>query len=113
MAKKIGVHTITVKRQAKIDRLSSAPATTPAEHPVPGCAILPKSTFEDGKGWVITDDMQVFAPFGSDVLAGDTVLLPGDAKPWNVDGNPGNYENKRGIGKAMIINLTRTGKGAS
>lgn len=113
MAKKIGIHTITVKRQAKVDRLSTTPAAAPADHEVKGCAILPKSTFEEGKGWTITDDKQVFAPYGADVLPGDKVLLPGDPKPWNVDGTAGDYENKRGVGKATIINLTRTGKAAS
>lgn len=113
MAKRIGKRTITVVRQAKVDRLSTTPAADAVEHDIPGCAILPKSVFEDGKGWVVTEDMSVFAPYGSDILAGDIVMLPGDARPWNVDGTPGNYENKRAVGKATILTLTRTVRAAS
>lgn len=110
MARKIGVRTIVRIRQVKVDRLSTDPAANPAEVAIEGCAILPRSTFEQGKGWVITEDMQVFAPYGSDVQAKDRVRLP-DGTVWNVDGQPGNYENKRGIEKAMIINLTRVSQG--
>lgn len=109
MAKHIGKRTITVIRKAKVDRLSTTPAPDAVEHDIPGCAILPKATLEEGKGWVVTDDMQVFAPYGADIQADDLVLIPGDPKAWNVEGTPADYENKHAIGKATLVTLTRTG----
>jgi hypothetical protein len=104
MAKNPGVDTITVIRKAKVDRLSSAPAGTPPEHDVTGCAILPRTSFEQGKGWVIVEGRQVIAPYGADVLATDQVRVEGLV--WEVDGEPGRY-SKRGKGKACIFYLTR------
>lgn len=104
MAKNPGVDTITVIRKAKVDRLSSAPAGPAPEHDVTGCAILPRTSFEQGKGWVIVEGRQVIAPYDADVLATDQVRVEGLV--WEVDGEPGRYA-KRGKGKACIFYLTR------
>ena len=62
---------------------------------------------EEGKGWVIVEGRQIIAPFGSDILATDQVEVDGET--WSVDGEPGEYENKRGRGKATIFYLSRLG----
>lgn len=109
MAKKIGTRTVTVIRQAKVDRLSDDAAGAPTEHDVDGCAILPRinSNAEDGKGWVIIEGKMVIAPHGSDVLADDRVRIDGTL--WEVDGAPGDYENKHGVGKATMFYLKKVG----
>jgi len=106
MAKKIGSRTITVVRKPKVDRLATDTGTA-TEHDIEGCAVLPRTSLEEGKGWVIVDGRTVIAPFGSDVLSGDRVEV--DGKIWDVDGEPGDYEDKRGKGKATIFYLKRLG----
>lgn len=115
MAKKIGSETLTIKRVIKKDRLDETPSDTPDEHPVAGCVILPRlasgaqNSAEEGKGWVIIEGKMVIAPFDSDVLADDEATVPGDPIPYQVDGPPGPYKNRRGRGKAMIFYLKRLG----
>lgn len=107
MAKKIGTRTITVVRKPKVDRLATPPVGAPPEHSVDGCAILPRTSNEQGQGWVIVEGRMVIAPYGSDVLATDQVKV--DGATWEVDGEPGDYESKRGKGKATILYLKRLG----
>lgn len=113
MAKKIGSETVTVVRQAKVDRLSDDPAPVPPEHDVKGCVVLPRlasgaqNSAEDDKGWVIVEGKMVIAPFGSDVIADDKVRH--DGITYEVDGQPGPYRNTRGRGKAVIFYLKRLG----
>ena len=107
MAKKIGSRTVTVIREPKRDRLSDAPTGTPPEHDIEGCAIVPRTSFEQERGWVIVEGRTVIAPFGADVLADDKVRADGEV--WEVDGAPGDYETKRGKGKATIFYLKRQG----
>lgn len=107
MAKKLGSRTVIVVRKAKVDRLSSAPAGEAPEHPIEGCAVLPRTSHEEGRGWVIVEGRMVVAPFESDVLATDQVKVDGET--WDVDGEPGDYENRRGRGKATIFYLKRLG----
>ena len=107
MAKKIGSRTINVVRTTKVDRLADAPVGSPDEHEIVGCAVLPRISTEEGKGWVIVEGRQIIAPFGSDILATDQVEVDGET--WSVDGEPGEYENKRGRGKATIFYLSRLG----
>ena len=106
MAKKIGSETITVIRKAKVDRLSDDTATT-STHTIDGCVVLPRASHEEEKGWVIVEGKQVVAPFGSDILADDQVEHEGVV--WDVDGAPGPYRKKNGVGKATIFYLKRLG----
>lgn len=106
MSKKIGKRTIVVKRKPKVDRLSSSnPAET--QHSVEGCAVLPRTSNEQDKGWVVVEGRMIIAPHGSDVIADDRVVV--DGVTWDVDGEPGDYENKRGRAKATIFYLKRLG----
>lgn len=106
MAKKIGVRTVTVVRTPKVDRFSDvSPAET--RHDIEGCAILPRASHEEDKGWVIVEGRMVVAPFESDILADDQVEI--DGVLWDVDGAPGDYEKKNGRGKATIFYLKRLG----
>lgn len=106
MAKDPGVETITVIREAKVDRLSDAAAGAPAEHPVEGCAVLPRSSNEEGKGWVIVEGRMVIAPYDADIEADDQVRVDGEV--FDVDGVPGRYR-KKGRGKVTIVYLKRVG----
>lgn len=107
MAKKIGARTVTVIRELKTDRLDDPPQGPPAEHDIEGCAVLPRSSQEEGRGWVIVEGRMIIAPHGADVLADDRVRV--DGKVWDVDGEPGDYEDKKARGKATIFYLKRQG----
>lgn len=107
MAKKIGSRTITVVRRPKVDRLSDASSGPPPEHDIKGCAVMPRTSHEEEKGWVIVEGRMVIAPYGADILATDQVRLDGTV--WDVDGEPGDYEDRRARGKATIVYLTKTG----
>lgn len=107
MTKKIGVRTITVIRQAKVDRLAEPAVGAAPEHEIKGCAVLPRTSHEEERGWVVVEGRMIVAPFGSDVEATDKVRVDGET--WDVDGAPGDYENRRGRGKATIFYLKRQG----
>lgn len=107
MAKKIGERTVTVIREPKVDRLDDPAQGPAAEHDIDGCAVLPRSSNEEGKGWVIVEGRMIIAPFGSDVLGTDKVRVDGEV--WDVDGAPGDYENRKAVGKATIFYLKRQG----
>lgn len=107
MAKKIGSRTVTVIRAPKVDRLDPTPAGPAPEHDIEGCAVLPRSTYEADKGWTIVTGRQVIAPHGADILPSDQVMLDGETEIWDVDGEPGNYEDRRGLGKATMFYLKR------
>lgn len=107
MAKKIGARTITVVRAPKVDRLSDTPAPGATQFPIRDCVVLPRTSHEEERGWVIVAGRMVIAPYGSDVLADDQVIV--DNETWDVDGEPGDYEDKRARGKATIFYLKRVG----
>lgn len=107
MPKKIGVRTVTRIRAPKVDRLKGDASGPPDELAIEGCVVMPRSSQEEGKGWVIISGRMVVAPFGADVLATDRVRV--DGVTWEVDGEPGDYENKRGKGKATMFYLKRVG----
>jgi hypothetical protein len=106
VAKQIGRRTITVIRAPKVDRLSED-EPTPTEHDIDGCAVLPRTSFEQDRGWVVVEGRQIFAPYGADVLADDKVRV--DDAVWEVDGAPGDYEDRKARGKATILYLKRLG----
>lgn len=107
MAKKIGKRTITVIRPPKTGRLDPVPVGAPPEHDIDGCAVLPRSSYEEGKGWTIVQGRQIIAPYGADVLATDQVRV--DGVVWSVDGEPGDYEDRNARGKATMFYLKRLG----
>jgi hypothetical protein len=109
MAKKIGSRTITIIREKKRDRLDDSPVAPPTEFDIPGCAILPRTSYEEERGWVIVEGRMVVAPYGSDITADDQVSIKGSTDVWEVDGEPGDYETKRGKGKATIVYLKKAG----
>jgi hypothetical protein len=107
MARTPGKRTVTVIREPKVDRLDDPAQGPAAEHDIEGCAVLPRSSNEEGKGWVIIEGRMVVAPFNADVLATDRVRV--DGVVWDVDGAPGDYEDRRARGKATIFYLKRQG----
>lgn len=107
MAKKIGKKTITVIRSPKVDPLDDDVVGSPPEHDEPGCVVMPRTSFEQERGWVIVQGRMVVAPFGADILPDDKVRV--DGVIWEVDGEAGDYENKHGEGKATIVYLKRLG----
>lgn len=106
-AKKIGARTITVIRKPRVDRLSTAPTGAAPEHDIEGCAVLPRTSNEEDRGWVIVEGRMVVAPYGADVTATDLVRVDGEV--WEVDGEPGDYEDRRARGKATMFYLKRVG----
>ena len=102
MTKAIGSRTITVIRGARTDWLGGS-AATESRHDITGCAVLPRTSFESERGWVVVDGRQVVAPYDSDITADDKIDV--DGQVWDVDGAPGNYEKRNGVGKAMIVYL--------
>lgn len=110
MPRKIGARTVTVVRAQKVDRLEEPSGTPAPEHDITGCAVLPRVSHEEERGWVIVEGRTIIAPHGSDVLATDQVRVDGET--WDVDGAPGDYEDRRARGKATIFYLTRQGAGA-
>lgn len=107
MAKKIGSRTITVVRRTKVDRLSTTLEALAPTILVTGCVVMPRTSFEQEKGWVVVEGRMIVAPHGSDVLASDQVQVDGHI--WDVDGEPGEYEDRRGRVKAMVFYLKRVG----
>ena len=103
----IGSETVTVIRKPRRDRLDDSPGPAASEHDLEGCAVVPRASNEEGKGWVNTEGFMVAAPFGSDITEDDQVRVRG--KVYDVDGVPGQFVNKRGKGKAVIVNLKRLG----
>lgn len=109
MAKKPGTETVVVVRTPKVDILDDAPTGTPPEHEIDGCAVMPRTSYEEESGWVIVEGRMVVAPFGADITADDRVRVPDSPELWDVDGEPGEYKNRRGKGKATIFYLKRLG----
>ena len=107
MAKKIGSRTVTVVRSPKVDRLDEAPAGPPPEHDITGCVVLPRTSREEESGWVVVEGRMIVAPYGADVLADDQVRV--DGVLWDVDGAPGDYEDRKARGKATMFYLKRVG----
>lgn len=107
MAKRIGKRTVTVVRAPRVDKLDDAVQGPAAEHDITGCAVLPRSSNEEGKGWVIVSGRIVIAPHNADVLATDKVRVDGTL--WEVDGDPGDYEDRNAKGKATIFYLKKQG----
>lgn len=107
MAKTPGRRTITVVREAKVDRLDDPSGTAAPEHDIEGCAVVPRTSFEQERGWVVVEGRMIVAPYGADVLATDKVRVDGET--WDVDGAPGDYENRKAVGKATIFYLKRQG----
>lgn len=106
MARDPGNETVTVIREVKRDRLDGPAQGPPNEHDIKGCEVIPRSSHEEGRGWVIIEGRMIAAPYGADVLGTDKVRV--DGVVWDVDGAPGHYARK-GKGKATIFYLKRQG----
>lgn len=109
-------HGETVTRQrgvATVDPYSGEATgvdwTTPDELEIPGCAFNPGRSTEpvqDARTAVITEP-EVYAPFGSDVRAGDRLVVRGVT--FDVQGNPGDWRSPfTGWEAGMAIPLKRT-----
>lgn len=90
--------TITVRRAGKDRRGNPTAAST---HQVSGCFTAPASGDSgqsasrertDMRDTVITGHT-LYAPFDADILATDEVLVPGDPKWWQVDGEVGPWRS--------------------
>lgn len=93
---------ITVKPQVKVDRLRDPEgAAAPEPFDVPRCKVWPRSSHEEGKGWITIDGFNVFTPPGYDIPASALIVLRGET--WSVVGNPGVYD------KGTLITLKRVG----
>lgn len=97
-----GSETITVVRKPRPDRLKPV-VSAEARFDIADCIVWPRASFEDGKGWVQVDGYSVFAPPGSDVVATDQVICRGVLH--SVEGKPGDFRNKAGRPKGLLITL--------
>lgn len=100
-----GKDTISIYREAQAsDSLDDAPAASATpHHTISGCLVWPRTSTEIGKGEVVIDGQNVWAPGRNvDILATDTVELRGER--YSVEGVPGDY------GKGKLIVLNRVGK---
>lgn len=88
--------TITrLRATAEVDPYSDEPADTdwdsPDQLPIPGCGFNPGRSSEplqDARNAVVTQP-EVYAPTGSDVLAGDRLVVRGVT--YDVDGDPASW----------------------
>jgi hypothetical protein len=82
---------------------------TPDELDIPGCGFNPGESSEplrDARNAVLTQPA-VYAPFGSDVLAGDRLVVRGGT--YDVDGTPADWRSPfTGWEPGMVIPLKRT-----
>jgi hypothetical protein len=84
--------TITVKRGGTDSRTGDPLPTT--EHTVERCGVAPRSSAETNNlGNAVITGLTVFAPYGADIRATDTVLIPGDPDAWYVEGEAGHWRN--------------------
>ena len=80
---------VTVIRPIRVDKYRD-PSEEPApEHDVARCKVWPRSSLEEGKGWITLDGLNVLMPAGADVKSGDQVRVRGDV--YNVEGRPADY----------------------
>jgi hypothetical protein len=106
--------TVTVSRPTGTDRYGDPTGFT--THEVSDCFFAPSSGTSgvaastertDLRDTVITVPT-LFAPFGSDIKATDQILLPGDPKPWEVDGDVANWHTPyTGWAPGQTISLRR------
>lgn len=103
-----GTETVLVYRTARQDTLDDVdPAAGGPHHQIDNCIIVPRTSTELGKGEVIIDGQNVFAPAGSDVQADDEVEVRGVL--YDVEGVPGDYRSARGKKKVLWVVLKRLG----
>lgn len=83
--------------------------STPSSLTIPGCGFNPGQSAEPlqaGRN-AITTQPEVYAPAGSDVLAGDRITVRG--KTYEVDGEPGVWKNPfSGWEPGMVVALKLT-----
>lgn len=86
--------TITVRRDGEYDRNGDAIPGTGGDHTIDNCAWAPRATSETNRyGNAVIVGLELFVPYGADIRATDTVLLPGDPVVWFVDGDPGPWRS--------------------
>lgn len=115
-----GARSITRIRKVKVDSLDPRPATPADSLPINGVIILPRQSFEQGRGYVTIEGWDIYILPSSKVVAGvarrgyldgDIVssdLIDIDGKRWQVDGEPAPYDkgDKR---KATLIKVKKVG----
>lgn len=86
-----------LRATAKLDRssgeMTGADWISPSTLVILGCAFDPGTStepLERGRDAVLTQPT-VYAPAGSDVLAGDRLVVRG--RTWEVDGDPGDFRS--------------------
>lgn len=85
------------------DRHGDPVGAPAAEVEVRDCLTYPRSSLEQGRGWVTIDGLNVFIPAGGQVpTARDQVRAR--EQVWAVEGNPAVY-----TGRGTIVNLKRAG----
>jgi len=78
-----------------------------ADVSIPYCIITPRTSEEEGRGEVILDGQNVFAPPGTDIIPTDEVTARGTR--YEVDGVPGDLRTSKGRPKQTWVVLKRRG----
>lgn len=99
--------TVTVTRPGGTDR-NGDPLPT-ATHDIEGCGWAPRTSSESNdRGNAVIVGLTLFAPYGADITASDSLLLPDDDTPWYVEGEPGNWRSPfTGWQPGLEVALTR------
>lgn len=103
-----GNETITIVQKPKVDKLS-APATGEVpEFDVDNVQVLPRRSFEEGRGWVTIDgwDLWCFTEPETEVMHTDLVRVRGTV--YAIEGKPARFD-KRGTFKALNIVTKKVG----
>jgi hypothetical protein len=99
-----GTETITVVRKPRPDKLKPVDAAE-ERFDIEKCVVWPRGSFEEGRGWIQISGFSVFAPPNADILAEDQVVCRGELH--SVIGTPGDFWNKRGKKKGLLVTLER------
>lgn len=98
-----GKETVAILPQRTRDRHGDPVGDAPEEILVRGAMTWPRTSNEDGRGWVTVDGLNVYLPRGS-VLPGPKDQMRARDEVWDVDGTPADYQ-----AKGAIVTLKKAG----
>lgn len=85
------------------------PTFTTTTHTIDNCGVAPRQegdATDHGRQGVIVG-VTLYAPFGADIQADDTVTIDGEV--FRIEGDPGSWQSPyTGVGRVVQVALTRT-----
>lgn len=105
-----GTETIKVIKTLKKGKLSTTPTgPTAGSFDIPGCQVIPRGSYEEGKGWTNIDGWDVWVlknPPPEPVLSSYQVVVRGET--YQIKGKPGEFDKRQKF-KGMRIVLEKVG----